>query len=77
MTGVMTGVMRARLRVLLEPALTRPGFPGLAAALPQSPHRITGNTRITPVPTLVPTPTPVSSPAHPTPRAIRVRRSPR
>lgn len=49
-----------------EPALTRRGFPGPAAAtpLPKSPHR---STRTNPVP----------SPAHPTSRAIRVRRSPR
>ncbi|UIX33383.1 hypothetical protein [Streptomyces sp. GQFP] len=49
-----------------EPALTRRGFPGPAAAtpLPMSPHR---STRMNPVP----------SPAHSTSRAIRVRRSPR
>ncbi|GAQ70651.1 hypothetical protein T45_02388 [Streptomyces turgidiscabies] len=49
-----------------EQALTRRGSPGPAAAtlLPMNPHRIT---RTTPVP----------SPAHPFPRAIRVRRSPR
>ena len=49
-----------------EPALTRRGSPGPAAATPKSPHRST-RTRTTPVP----------SPAHPTPRAIRVQRSPR
>lgn len=45
----------------------RRGFPGPASARPTSPHSNT-------VSTSVPVPTPAH---HPTPRAIRVRRSPR
>ncbi len=64
-SSVMATPMTARTRCVRppEPALTRRGSPGPAAAtpLPLNPHCTT----------------PVPSPAHPTPRAIRVRRSPR